>query len=263
MNLISDEYSNIVSTNLDNIKLSKEFVDTYNIDNFDQKIIESSIKMENGMSEFQCRHFVANSQLTPWRSVRQCMMELETRYHAYVEIQTSLRKAEVLKKKLSKNYELCEDDLDKEMIKIDMDKNDYDIGIWKRKYKQSYNEMNIFINLIKEYVSTEEDLESLLKCDEQEEQKYWVARLGKQAAMDIVSYGRISTGNMDSIAMLEESDQISTLQIAIKYSGLIGGGIDKIHKSLQPDFEKYLKEQGISAPKLSEHSFTGQKKLLQ
>ena len=63
--------------------------------------------------------------------------------------------------------------------------------------------------------------------------------------------------------MLTEVDQISTLQVAIKYSGLIGGGIDKINKSLQPEFEKYLKEQGISAPKLSEHSFTGQRKLSQ
>ena len=263
MSLISNEYSEIVSANLDNIKLPKEFVDTYNLDDFDQKIIESSIKMENGMSEFQCRHFVANSQITPWRSVRQCMMELETRYHAYVEIQTSLRKAEVLKKKLFRNYESSQDDLDKELIKIDMDKNDYDITIWKRKYKQSYNEMNIFLNLIKEHISTEEDLDGLMKCDEQEEQRYWIARLGKQAAMDIVSYGRISTGNMDSIAMLTEVDQISTLQVAIKYSGLIGGGIDKINKSLQPEFEKYLKEQGISAPKLSEHSFTGQRKLSQ
>ena len=115
MSLISNEYSEIVSANLDNIKLPKEFVDTYNLDDFDQKIIESSIKMENGMSEFQCRHFVANSQITPWRSVRQCMMELETRYHAYVEIQTSLRKAEVLKKKLSRNYESSQDDLDKKI----------------------------------------------------------------------------------------------------------------------------------------------------
>jgi hypothetical protein len=42
---------------------------------------------------------------------------------------------------------------------------------------------------------------------------------------------------------------------------MIGGGIDKINKALQPEFQNYLQEKGINAPQLLPHDFTGQKKL--
>lgn len=253
--------TNIVSSDITDIKLSKDFIDEFNIGKFDWKLLESALHMNSGMTEFQCRHFVANSQLTDWRSARQCFLELETRYHSYIEIKTSLKKAEVIRKKFLRDYQNSTDELEKELIKIDLDKNDYDITIWKRKYKQAQNEMSIFLNLLKEYIKDENQIEYFINEQPEEERHYWVVRLGKQAAMDIVSYGRIGTGNMDSIAMMNEEDQVATLQVAIKYSGMIGGGIDKIHKSLTPDFQNYLQENGISAPKLPAHEFTGQKQL--
>jgi uncharacterized protein YutE (UPF0331/DUF86 family) len=253
--------NNIVNSNISDIKLSKDFIEEYNISDLDWKLLESALHMEGGMTDYQCRHFVKNSQLTPWRSVRQCLLELETRYHSYVEIKCSLRKAEVLRKKFLRDYENCDDELAKELIEIDIDKNDYDITIWKRKYNQAQKEMDTFLNLIKEHVSTEEDIKFFTEVNESEERKYWIARMGKQAAMDIVSYGRIGSGNMDSIAMMDEQDQVASLEIAIKYSGMIGGGIDKINRALQPEFQNYLQEKGINAPQLLPHDFTGQKQL--
>lgn len=253
--------TNIVSADIKDIKLSKDFIDEFNISKLDWKLLESALHMQSGMTEFQCRHFVANSQITDWRSARQCFLELETRYHSYIEIKTSLKKAEVFRKKFLRDYENATDELEKELIKIDLDKNDYDITIWKRKYRQSQNEMNIFLNLLKEYIKDENEIEYFISEQPEEEKQYWVARLGKQAAMDIVSYGRIGSGNMDSIAMMNEEEQVAALQVAIKYSGMIGGGIDKIHRSFAPDFQKYLEERGISAPKLPSHEFTGQKHL--
>jgi hypothetical protein len=263
MNLTSDyiDVNNIINSDVSDIKLSKDFIEEFNIKDLDWKLLNSSLKMQTGMTEFQCRYFVANSQITPWRSVRQCLLELETRYHSYIEIKSSLRKAEVIRKKFLRDYENSRDDLEKEMIQIDLDKNDYDITIWKRKYNQSQKEMNIFLVLIKEYVKDEGDIKYFTENNDVEEKKYWIARMGKQAAMDIVSYGRISSGNMDSIAMMEESDQISSLEIAIKYSGMLGGGIEKINQALKPDFENYLEEKGINAPQLLPHNFTGQKQL--
>jgi len=52
--------------------------------------------------------------------------------------------------------------------------------------------------------------------------------MGKQAAMDILSFGRISTGNLDSIAMLPEEDQLQILSIGFQYSNLLGGQLAKI-----------------------------------
>ena len=58
-------------------------------------------------------------------------------------------------------------------------------------------------------------------------------RMGKQAALDIISYGRISSGNMDSIALMPEKDQVEALKIAVRYSTMIQGGLDKLNVQLQ------------------------------
>jgi hypothetical protein len=46
--------------------------------------------------------------------------------------------------------------------------------------------------------------------------------------MDILSFGRISTGNLDSIAMLPEEEQLQILSIGFQYSNLLGGQLAKI-----------------------------------
>ena len=49
-------------------------------------------------------------------------MELETRYHAYMENRNSLRKAEILRKRLNGDLPLLPDELDRELMQIDMEK---------------------------------------------------------------------------------------------------------------------------------------------
>ena len=56
----------------------------------------------------------------------------------------------------------------------------------------------------------------------EEEEKYWVARMGKQAAIDILAYGRITSGNLDSMSMLPEEQQLQILSIGFQYSNLLG-----------------------------------------
>lgn len=98
--IISD-VKNIVSSDTGEINLSKSFVDEFNLNNKDFEVLEGSLRFNSGMTKYQCEHFVADTQLTPWRKVRQALMELEVRYHAYIENRHSLRKAEVLRKNLS------------------------------------------------------------------------------------------------------------------------------------------------------------------
>ena len=52
------------------------------------------------------------------------------------------------------------------------------------------------------------------EISEELEREYWVQRLGKQAAMDMIAYGRVGVGNMDSIVMLNKEDQRNALQHA-------------------------------------------------
>ncbi len=256
-----NDVRSIVSSNTGDIKLTKEFVDGFNLSEKDVNHLEASIHFNSGMTRYQCEHFVADVQLTPWRKVRQAMMELETRYHAYVEINTSLKKAEVLRKKFIREYEHTPDELEKEMIAINLDKNDYDITIWKRKLKQSEIEIKYFLDIVEEYVDDDHPIEYFMTEHEEEERAYWIARMGKQAAMDIVAFGRIGTGNMTSIMDMPEEDQVRTLEIAVKYSGMIGGGIDKINRILAPELQHQMESRDIHLPKLEQHKYTGQLQL--
>lgn len=247
---LNDE-SNIVNTNVKDIKLSQEFIDEFNITDLDWKLLEGALHMNSGMTEYQCEHFVADSQLTPWRKARQALLELETRYHAYVEIKHSLKKAKVQKKIFQRDYDNESDELTKELIAVDLSKIDYDITIWKRKYYQSQKEMQIFLDIVKKYVKSEEDIKYFTDFNDDEERAYWIARMGKQAAMDIISYGRIGSGNMESISMMPEKDQVQALQIAVRFSNMVSGGLDKLNKQLQPELKQYMLGDKVVAPKIT------------
>ena len=85
-----------------------------------------------------------------------------------------------------------------------------------------------------------EDLQEASQYNEEEERKYWIARMGKQAAMDVYTTGKIGTGNLDSIAMMREDDQFATLNVAMQYSGLLSAGIGKIQNELKPHIDKMM-----------------------
>ena len=93
-----------------------------------------------------------------------------------------------------------------------------------RKLRNAREERLMYVHLIEELDASEHgvlpDGTRLVEAiydpvkSEQLEQDYWVKRLGKQAAMDMIAYGRIGVGNMDSITMMDKNTQRETLQTA-------------------------------------------------
>lgn len=244
------DINKIKSTDLRDIRISEDFKERYGLGNFETNIIRESVLVNTGMTEYQSKHFVAGSQITIWRQVRQALMELEVRYHAYFEITNSLRKAEVLRKKFFRDLEIEQDDLTRELIQIDLEKNDYDITIWRRKLRQAEIEINSFLSIIKEHVKNEEDLKFFIEPNEDEERKYWVYRMAKQAALDVIAYGRIGSGNMDSIAMMDYEDQKIVLEQAIKYSGMINANIGQITEGVNEQIQGLLNSGKIEIPNI-------------
>jgi hypothetical protein len=252
MNSTSDliNTNDIVSSKVAEIQVSDDFKQRFNFGTYDLDIIKQSIHANMGMTVYQCQQFVTNSQLTPYKMVRQALLEIETRYHSYYEILNSLRKSEIMRRKMVKQRDLMPDEDDKELMQIDIDKMDYDITIYKRKFAQSETELNAFIQVVKQYASTEEELAPYLEINEEEERKYWVARMGKQAAMDIIAFGRVGSGNMDSISMMPQDDQLNTLQLAVQYSGLVNAGLHKVSIETQDVVNTYLESKNTTIPKL-------------
>lgn len=204
-----------------------------------EKILETAVLFASGQTDYQNENFVMNSHVTKYRQVRQALLEIENRYHALRKIKLDVRRDEVRLKKLQLELNECDNDLDKELIQIDIEDIISDNEIRKRKLNRGENEIEVFIKRVQENAETEEDIQRYFDQDPDEEKKYWIARMGKQAALDILSFGRVGTGNLDSISMLPEEDQLQILSIGFQYSNLLGGQLAKIEDSTK-EYTKYL-----------------------
>lgn len=245
----------IISSSMEYAKVDPGFIELNNLGEYDVEILKSSLKNPGGQTDFQSRYFVANSQITPYKMVRQALMELEVRHHAYMEVRTSLRKAEVLDRKFARDIQALldmGDEIAAEMVQIDRDKNWYDIGIWQRKMRQAELEIKTYLDIVKEHAKTPEELEYFTTDNPEEERNYWVLRLGKQAAMDMISFGRLGAGNMDSIAMMPKEDQIEVLTVASQYSGLVNAKMGQIGTVIQKQIEMAAQEDQLELPLISE-----------
>ena len=204
--------------------------------------IESFVEdnMDFGMTHEQIKNFVVNSHVTDKRKLRQTLTEISTRNHERKKLFLDIERKKIKIEQLEAGLEIEDDPYARRLIQCDIDEFKLDIGRFKIAVHQSSNELQAFMDWVnKKYDSMEELIEDA-QYNEEEERKYWVARMGKQAAMDVYATGKIGVGNLDSIAMMREEDQYATLNIAMQYSGLLNSGIAKIQNELKPQLDKMM-----------------------
>jgi len=207
-----------------------------------EQILDYSVKYASGQTKYQNEVFVGHSHVTKYRQVRQALLELENRTHSLKKIEFEIEREKVHQKYIEKRLEECTDEYERELLEIDHKDKVIDIEIAERKYKRQLKESDHFIQQVQEACETEEDLLRYWNDDEEEERKYWIARMGKQAALDIMSFGRISVGNLDSISMMPEEDQLKALSVGFQYSNLLGAQLQKIERALAPAANKLLRD---------------------
>ena len=211
-----------------------------------EALVEGS--MEYGMTHEQIKNFVVNSHVTKNRKLRQVLVEVERRNHDRKKVLFDIERKKIEIERLEARLEVTEDEFDRRMIQVDIEDGKLDFGKFKVTITQYDNELQCFMNWINENYDSLEEIEEGAKVNEEDERKYWVARMGKQAAMDVYCTGRIGIGNLDSIAMMREEDQFATLNVAMQYSGLLNAGIGKIQSQIQPELDKMM--MNGSAPRI-------------
>ena len=216
----------------------------------DPQEIESYVEdsMHFGMTHEQIKNFVVNQHVTSARQLRQVMTEVSTRNHERKKLLLDIERKKVTIDQLEAKLETVDDPYEKRMMEIDLEEWKLDIGRFDIAVHQANNELAGFMEWIQKNFETMEELEKAAEYNETEERKYWVARMGKQAAMDIYCTGRVGIGNLDSIAMMREDDQYATLNIAMQYSGLLNAGIGKIQNEIKPQIDKMMVDG--SAPRI-------------
>ena len=88
--------------------------------------IEHSYKLEGGQTKYQNQNFVVGTQITPFKKVQQALLELQSRDNTRVELQYRLDKNAIDIKKLNRSLKQATDPLDKEMIEVEIEKEDKD-----------------------------------------------------------------------------------------------------------------------------------------
>ena len=212
--------------------------------------IESFVEdnMDFGMTHEQIKNFVVNSHVTDKRKLRQTLTEISTRNHERKKLFLDIERKKIKIEQLEAGLEIEDDPYARRLMQCDIDEFKLDIGRFKIAVHQSSNELQASMDWVNKKYDSMEELIEAAQYNEEEERKYWVARMGKQAAMDVYCTGRIGIGNLDSIAMMREEDQFATLNIAMQYSGLLNAGIGKIQNELKPQMDKMMVDG--SAPRI-------------
>lgn len=196
--------------------------------------------MHYGMTGEQIKNFVINSHVTDFRQLRQALIEIESRNHERKKVKLDRKRKTVKIRQLEEKLEKEDDPFERELIELDIAEYKLDLGKFDVSIRQYDHELEPFMNYVRKHYKSIEEMGEAADYTEEEERKYWIARMGKQAAIDIYANGRIGIGNMDSIAMMREEDQIYAVNIAMQYAGLLNAGISKIQNELKPHIDKLL-----------------------
>jgi len=213
-----------------------------------EQIFDLAKKVAIGMSKNQIDDFVIKSHVTGDRQLKQVMLEIENRLHNYEKMKIGERRSALTVKIAKERLAESNTEFEKEESQIDLDDAILDLEMWERKKSQLGYELNVFVEHIQNSCETEEDLEKCSEWNEEEERKYWIARMGKQAALDIMANGRVGTGNLDSISMMKQEDQIAILDVASQYSCLMKLSMDKIQGKTQKYFQAYAESDDVNIP---------------
>lgn len=208
----------------------------------DREHLETAMAVDHGTPLFKIRHFVGDAQITRYAKYRQIMLELRSREEVIEQTLVTLEKNKAHVDECKERILYTESPATKRALEWDLTSHVNDVAKTERRLKMAYKERDNFLKILNEmyesgeaYLSDGRDMKDSLfdeELSEQLEAEHWVLRLGKQAALDLISYGHIGTGNLEAISMLDEETAIKTLRLAMTYSHTIKKSLGIMEQSI-------------------------------
>lgn len=179
--------------------------------------------------KYKLKYFVGNAQITPFAKYRQWLLELKSKEESIENVEYEVAKYEVEIKRFQRMADQAHDDLDRELAMIECKNAEKNMITTKRRLNDWYLERAHLLDLLKEFEESEEaklpdgsgrTYQDILNTAEEDvyEAEYWTNRLAKQAATDMIFYGRIGAGNMDAILQMDPEQQAETLALTVNFS---------------------------------------------
>jgi hypothetical protein len=195
----------------------------------DKELIKKSLNKEWTNPKFKLRWFVGQAQITPFAKFRQWLLEIKTKEEAIENMEYELAKHQVEIERFKRLRDSATDDLDKRMAEIEMWNLERLHYMSKRRIQDWYLERQHLVDLLKEFLDSDEaklkdgsgrTYMDIMDTEEEDnfEAEIWTNRLAKQAACDLIFYGRINSGNMDAILTMSAEQQAETLALGLNFA---------------------------------------------
>lgn len=198
------------------------------IDPIDDRLIDIAEKVSFALPKYKAENFVGGAQITPYAKLKQWLLELRGREDAVEHLEYVVRKQELQIEIEEESKQYLTDPKKKEMVDLNVADMKIDLRKFKRNLKDAYIERQGFVDLIKEFMDSDDaklpdgttlmDVIGKKELEDKYEREYWTVRMAKQAMLDMIAYGRVGTGNLDSILMMEPEQQRQVLSLASSYT---------------------------------------------
>jgi len=195
----------------------------------EKEIVKRAMNKEWTNPKYKLRWFVGQSQITPFAKMRQWLLEIKSKEESIENMEYEVAKTEVEYDRFKRMRDQSHDDLDRRLAEIEMWNTERMLYMSKRRLQDWYLERQHLIDLLNEFMDSDESYlpdgsgrtyMDILNTEEEDvyEAEYWTNRLAKQAATDMLFYGRINSGNMDAILQMPPEQQAETLALTVNYS---------------------------------------------
>ena len=218
----------------------------------DKKLIKLSMNKEWTNPKFKLRWFVGQAQITPFAKFRQWLLEIKSKEESIENMEYELAKLDLEKDRFIRIRDTSADDLDRRGAEIELWNNERMVYTTKRRLQDWYLERQHLIDLLNEFLASDEaklkdgsgrTYMDIMNTEEEDtfEAEIWTNRLAKQAACDMMFYGRINSGNMDAILSMGPEQQADTLALAINFGTQLQQYTNQIQRQVD-------KELGLNQP---------------
>lgn len=181
------------------------------------KLPEEYKDLTFSMTEFQMKHFVVGSQHNNFRQFKQILLELEVRLTNLEQMDLDLEKNRLERALAEEKLNKEESPAQKALYQHEIKKLDIAHENALRAIERTHGEIAFLKNIEAEFRS-KIDVKELMENQDRYETEYWIKRLANQAALELLTTGRIGVGNLEALMQMGSDNFKRTLVEATRIS---------------------------------------------
>jgi len=168
------------------------------------------------MSDFQIKNFIINDQITDYKKIKQCLLELRTRYEQFEDLMEDIELKKIDIEELEEQIENEENKFEIKRNKIKLKREKRKLNALNQSLNNLTNEIKSFEKIVETYINEFgiDKIKDMLVNQEEYEPDYWKNKFIRSATFNLISSGRITDSLLEAISNLNENEQAEILSKA-------------------------------------------------